>query len=61
MVFNIYLNDELVNALVSSDVSFVDAYCNKHGYTYTKVQRSESAEPQPSDHEILMTLLGVNE
>lgn len=60
MDYNIFENGELVNTIVASE-DFVKTYCLENGYTYEEVIPTNPQEPAPTDHEILMTLLGVNE
>lgn len=75
MVFDIFLNGELINTIVASE-EFCEKYCSANGYTYELMPEPEP-EPEPTpepteaddtasmlvDHEFRLTLLelGLNE
>lgn len=56
MIYEIYKDGELVNTIVA-DESFVNAYCEDNGYTYSEVTHHEStATPEPTIDERIASL-----
>lgn len=60
MNYKIFQNGEQSNTIVA-DESFVSAYCAENGYTYEAVEPTPEPEQEPTDTEVLNTLLGVSE
>ena len=60
MDYKIFQNGEQINTIVA-DESFVSAYCAENGYTYEAVEPTPEPEQEPTDTEVLNTLLGVSE
>ena len=60
MNYKIFQNGEQINTIVA-DEAFVSAYCAEHGYTYEAVEPTPEPEQEPTDTEVLNTLLGVSE
>lgn len=62
MIYSIFKEGVLINRIVS-DLEYVEQYCLDSGCTYEKYIPEPEPEPEPipTDHEILMTLLGVTE
>ena len=58
MIYKLFdQNGEEINTIVAS-AAFVDAYANEMGYTYKLIPETEP-ESEPTDTEVLNTLLGV--
>ena len=60
MNYKIFQNGEQINTIVA-DESVVSAYCAENGYTYEAVEPTPEPEQEPTDTEVLNTLLGVSE
>lgn len=60
MVIIIYKDDQIINRIESTE-EYAKEYCEENGYSYAVEELPPIVEKKPSDHEILMTLLGVTE
>lgn len=55
-------NGETVVNTIESDPAFVESYCAELGYTYEEIPVTPHIpEPEPTDTDVLNTLLGVSE